>query len=78
MISALYGKNRIAMVGKTSKDPYGLWKLPIDALIHAGVNTNFINILSFNITKCRKNNYNFKKRGDLSWFLTSLVADYSG
>ncbi len=32
MIAHLAPKNTVAMVGRTIKDPYGLWKLPMDAL----------------------------------------------
>ncbi len=45
MIATLRGKNTVAMIGRTSKDPYGLWKFPIEALKKAGVNTQYIKIL---------------------------------
>ncbi|MDD5686979.1 MAG: PfkB family carbohydrate kinase [Elusimicrobia bacterium] len=51
MVAALLGKNKVAMVGKTSKDPFNLWRLPVDALIKAGVNTEFIKILKFDETR---------------------------
>ncbi len=51
MIATLIGKNKVAMVGKTSKDPYGLWKLPVESLQQAGVNTDYIEIASFEETK---------------------------
>ncbi len=51
MISALLGKGRVAMIGKTSRDPFGLWKPPIDALKKNGVDTTFIKIVSFKKTK---------------------------
>lgn len=47
MTAMLSGKNKVAMVGKTSKDPYGLWKIPILALKKAKVNTDFVTITSF-------------------------------
>ncbi len=30
------------MVGRTVRDPYGLWRVPLDALEQAGVNTDYI------------------------------------
>jgi len=47
MIAAYLGKNRVAMIGRSSRDPFGLWKLPIDSLIKAGVNTDHIKIFDF-------------------------------
>lgn len=47
MIAVLKDKECVAMVGKTSKDPYGLWKLPIDSLKKSNVNTDFVTIVSF-------------------------------
>jgi len=51
MISVLLGPGRVAMIGKSSKDPYGLWKPPIEALNESGVNTDFIKLLDFEETK---------------------------
>jgi len=51
MLAVLSGKNKIAMIGKTSKDPYGLWKLPVNSLDKAGVNIEHITIASFEETK---------------------------
>ncbi|CAN5950044.1 unnamed protein product [Sphagnum jensenii] len=50
MIAILIGKNRVAMVSKTSKDKLNLWRFPIDALEQHGVNTKFIKALSFEET----------------------------
>ncbi|MBP9667559.1 bifunctional hydroxymethylpyrimidine kinase/phosphomethylpyrimidine kinase [Candidatus Saccharibacteria bacterium] len=47
MIARLSSSGSVAMVGKTVKDPYGLWKVPIDALHSVGVNTDFIRIADF-------------------------------
>ncbi|HVF69622.1 MAG TPA: PfkB family carbohydrate kinase [Xanthomonadales bacterium] len=47
MTAVLLGKNRVAIIGKTSKDPYGLWKLPVDALKKSGVNLDNVKIESF-------------------------------
>lgn len=47
MFAVLSEKKNIAMVGKTSKDLYGLWKLPVDSLKKSGVNTEYIKVLSF-------------------------------
>lgn len=51
MIATLSAKKNVAMVGKTSKDPYGLWKLPVESLEQAGVNTDYIKIVSFEESK---------------------------
>ncbi len=51
MIGVLTGKNKVAMIGKTVKDPYNLWKIPIDPLVKAGVNTKFIKILEYSDVK---------------------------
>lgn len=47
MMATLLGPDRVAMVGKTSRDPFQLWKVPVDALHNAGVNVGFIKILDF-------------------------------
>lgn len=47
MAAALMGPGRVAMVGKTSRDPYGLWKVPVHALEDAGVDTGFVKIEDF-------------------------------
>lgn len=51
MIVTLSNKKNVAMIGKTSKDPYGLWKLPVDSLNNAGVNTDYVNIVSYEESK---------------------------
>jgi ribokinase len=47
MAGTLMEPNQVAMIGRTSQDEYGLWKLPVDALKAAGVNTEGVHILSF-------------------------------
>jgi ribokinase len=47
MAAAFLGPGRVAMIGRTSQDPFGLWKVPFHALKNAGVNTEHIKILSF-------------------------------
>jgi ribokinase len=44
MAACLLGPERVFMVGKTSKDPYGLWEVPMKALAEAGVNTDHVAI----------------------------------
>lgn len=51
MTAVLLGRNKVAMIGKTSKDPFNLWKQPIQALKKTGVNTGFIKIMNFKETK---------------------------
>lgn len=50
MIAAYLGEGTVAMVGRTCKDPYKLWEQPITALQKAGVNTDFIKVLSYEET----------------------------
>ena len=47
MTAALIGKRKVAMIGRTSKDPYGLWKIPMDALQNWGVNTKYIKVCEY-------------------------------
>lgn len=42
MIARLMPGNSVAMVGRTTKDPYGFWKAPMDALVDAGVNVDHV------------------------------------
>lgn len=44
MIAALTQKNKVTMIGRTAKDPYGFWKVPLKALKKAGVNCDHIKI----------------------------------
>jgi len=50
MAAALLGPGRVAMLGKTSRDHFGLWKVPVDALEEAGVDTRFVKIKEFGAT----------------------------
>lgn len=45
MIGHLSPRGTVAMVGRTIKDPYNLWSLPVIALKQTGVNTKFVKIL---------------------------------
>jgi ribokinase len=47
MAAALLAPGRVAMVGRTCRDPYGLWRVPVDALEDAGVETGFVKIEDF-------------------------------
>ena len=47
MIAHLSPANNVAMIGRTIKDPYGLWRVPIDALHKVGVNIDYVNILDY-------------------------------
>ena len=42
MSACLLGPECVFMVGKTSRDPYGLWEVPVRALRKAGVNTDHV------------------------------------
>jgi len=50
MMAAYYGRDVVAMVGRTSKDPYNLWKVPCDALRKSGVITDYIKVMDMNET----------------------------
>jgi ribokinase len=47
MIAHLVDDNSVAMIGRTVKDPYGLWKLPLDALKASSVNTESVVIKDY-------------------------------
>jgi len=50
MISVLGFKNSVAMIWKTSKDPFWFWKVPYDALKENFVNIDFVKVLEFEQT----------------------------
>ena len=47
MISVLSGPNKVAMIGRTCRDPFNFWRPPIDALKENGVNTEFVKVFDF-------------------------------
>jgi ribokinase len=47
MIAHLVPTDSVAMVGRTVRDPYSLWKAPLDALAKVGVNTDYVTILDY-------------------------------
>lgn len=47
MAAVWLGPGKVAMIGKTVRDPYGLWRVPLDALKEAGVNIDAVQILDF-------------------------------
>lgn len=47
MLAALLGHGKVAMVGRTTQDPFGLWRPPVDALIEAGVDCSGIRFVRF-------------------------------
>jgi ribokinase len=47
MAAAYLGPGRVAMIGRTAQDPYGLWKIPFQSLVDTGVDTKYIRTLSF-------------------------------
>jgi len=50
MMAAYYGRDTVAMIGRTSKDPFNLWKVPCDALKKAGVITDYIKVMDMSET----------------------------
>ncbi|HUQ85170.1 MAG TPA: PfkB family carbohydrate kinase [Candidatus Limnocylindrales bacterium] len=47
MIAALNESKNIAILGINSKDPYNLWTLPLNSLKESGINTNYVQLVSF-------------------------------
>nr|NIR95675.1 ribokinase [Gammaproteobacteria bacterium]NIW50336.1 ribokinase [Gammaproteobacteria bacterium]NIX59727.1 ribokinase [candidate division Zixibacteria bacterium] len=47
MAAAYLGKGKVAMIGRSAMDPFGFWKLPVQSLEEAGVDTTYIKIQSF-------------------------------
>src|SRR5580700_883133 len=45
MIAHLAPANSVAMIGRTVRDSYGLWKQPMEALAKINVNTDYVTIL---------------------------------
>ncbi len=50
MISMLNSPGKVAMVGRTSRDDFNLWKVPYQALVDHGVNVDYIKVLDFKET----------------------------
>jgi ribokinase len=46
MTARLTNKGMVAMLSRTIKDPYGLWRVPYEALKTAGVNVDFVRVIS--------------------------------
>ena len=51
MLASYIGKGKVAMIGRTVKDPFHLWSVPFNSLRKYGVNTSFITIDSYKKTK---------------------------
>ncbi len=47
MAASYLGKGKVAMMGRSSRDPFGLWKSPLMSLQKAGVDISFVKILEF-------------------------------
>lgn len=47
MAAAYLGEGKVAMIGRSCRDPFGLWKIPIQHLEKAGVDTAHIKVLDF-------------------------------
>jgi len=45
MLAAYVGAGRVAMIGRTSRDAFGLWQPPIEALDAAGVDTTCVHVI---------------------------------
>ncbi|MBN1273040.1 MAG: ribokinase [Candidatus Aminicenantes bacterium] len=53
MAAAFLGKNRVSMIGRTSRDPFGFWEIPLRALEQAGVNTQYVRVQDFEESGCK-------------------------
>lgn len=53
MAAAYLGSGTVAMIGRTSRDPFGLWQVPMQALESAGVDITHIKVLGFEEADCR-------------------------
>lgn len=47
MIAVLTGPGTVAMLSRTSRDPFGLWKPPMKALDAVGVNTDYVFVADY-------------------------------
>ena len=47
MIALLEEPGQVAMLGRTSQDPFNLWKVPYDALVESGVDVGNIKVEAF-------------------------------
>lgn len=47
MAAVFLGKGKVAMIGRSSKDPFGFWRIPIRSLNEAGVDTTYVKMLEF-------------------------------
>lgn len=47
MAAKFLGKGKVAMIGRSCKDPFGFWKYPINSLKEAGVDISQVKILDF-------------------------------
>jgi ribokinase len=48
MAAVHLGPGKVAMIGRSSADPFGLWKIPIDSLKNSGVDTTCVQVSDFN------------------------------
>ena len=47
MAAVYLGKDRVFLIGRSCRDPFGLWKVPLASLEEAGVDTTYIKIVDF-------------------------------
>lgn len=47
MTGTFLGAGSVAMIGRTSRDPQGLWRFPLDALKDSGVDTSCVKIMDY-------------------------------
>ena len=52
MAAAYLGRDQVAMIGRSSRDPFGLWEVPLRALDEAGVDTTHVKIMDFAEAGC--------------------------
>jgi sugar/nucleoside kinase (ribokinase family) len=44
MAASYRGTNKVAMIGRSSRDPFGLWKIPLESFIDASVDTTYLKV----------------------------------
>jgi len=47
MCAVLLGEGKVTVLGRTVRDPYGLWKVPVESLERSGVNTEYLIIQDY-------------------------------
>lgn len=63
MAAAYLGESTVAMIGRSSKDPFGLWEIPLQSLSDAGVDTTFFILFQITVIQQKFEIYRHGKLG---------------